>query len=83
MGQVIERLTVGSSSGHDLTVRELKPRVGLCADSSELTWDSLPPSFSAPTLLSHSLSLKSKSINLKKNQSISERHFVYCDFVSE
>ena len=23
------------SSGHDLTVREFKPRVGLCADSSE------------------------------------------------
>ena len=28
-------------SGHDLTVREFKPHVGLWADSAEPSWDSL------------------------------------------
>ena len=52
-------------SGHDFMVREVKPRVGLCADSSEPGacfgfWVSL----SAPTLLVLSLSLS--KINIKK-----------------
>ena len=41
------------SSGHDLTVGGFEPRVGLCADSSELgaASDSVAPSLSAPPLL--------------------------------
>ena len=30
----------------NLTVREFNPHVGLCADSAEPVWDSLPPSLS-------------------------------------
>ena len=33
--QLAERPTLDVSSGHDLTVREFEPRVGLCADSSQ------------------------------------------------
>ena len=32
MAQQVKRQTLGFSSGHDLTVREFKPSVGLCAD---------------------------------------------------
>ena len=38
--QTDKRLTVDSSSGHDLTVCEFEPRIGLCADSAEPAWDS-------------------------------------------
>ena len=47
------------SSGHDLTVREFQPHVGLCADSSSLepASDSVSLSLSAPPLLTLCLSL--------------------------
>ena len=36
MAQSVVKLpTQDFSSGHDLTIREFEPRVGLCADSSE------------------------------------------------
>ena len=42
MSQLVERrLTLGFGSGHDLVVREIRPHVGLCADSVEPAWDSL------------------------------------------
>ena len=46
-------------SGHDLTVHEFKPHIGLCAGHAEPAWDSLSPSppLSAPLLLTHSLFL--------------------------
>ena len=50
--------TLDFSSGHDLTVREFEPRVGLCAGSVEPAWDYLSPSPSA--CASPSLSLKNK-----------------------
>ena len=62
---MVTRLTLDFSSGHDLTARDSdltarvsEPRVGLCADSPELAWDSLSPSLSAPSPLecTHSLS---------------------------
>ena len=36
--QSVERQTLDFRSGHDLTVREIKPRVGLCADSVGTAW---------------------------------------------
>ena len=36
----VKHLTLESGSGHDLTVREIKPHVGLCDGSSEPAWDS-------------------------------------------
>ena len=51
MAQLVEHLTLGFGSGHDLTVRGFEPHVGLCADSVEPAWDSLSPSLSAPTSL--------------------------------
>ena len=54
----LKRPTLDLSSGHDLSVRELEPCVGLLADSVELAWDSVSPSLcSFPTL---SCSLKNK-----------------------
>ena len=38
--------TIGFDSGHDLTVCEFKPNIGLCTDNAEPAWHSLslPPS---------------------------------------
>ena len=54
MAQSVERPTLDFGSGHDLTVCGIEPYIGLCTDSVEPTWDSLPPSLSlsAPPLLS-------------------------------
>ena len=45
-----------SCLGHDLPVCEIKPHIGLCADSWMSAWDFLSPSLSAPTP-THVLSL--------------------------
>ena len=60
---MVKRPTLRFSSGHDFTVREFEPRIGLCADSMEPAWDSL----SGPCLLSLSLKInKLKKIFLNK-----------------
>ena len=57
VAQLVERPTL-DGSGHDLTVREFKPRVGLCADMRSLLGIlSLSPSL-CPFPLILSLSLK-------------------------
>ena len=58
MAQLVKRLTLGSGSGHGLTVREFELRMGLCTDGEEPAWDSLSPPLSAPPLLSFSLKNK-------------------------
>ena len=65
MAQSVKHPTLDFSSGHDLTVREIEPRVGLNADSTELAWDSVSPSLSAPPLIMCELSL-SLSLSLSK-----------------
>ena len=51
VAQLVGRLTLDFSSGHDLTVREFEPHTGLCADNAEPAWDSLSlPSLSVPAL---------------------------------
>ena len=59
MSQLVKHPTLDLGSGLE---REIKPNVGLCADSTEPAWDSLAPSLSLP--LPH-LCILSK-INLKK-----------------
>ena len=54
---VVEHLTLGFTSGHDLKVCEIKPDIGLYAHSAQSAWDSLSPSSSAPPLLACCLSL--------------------------
>ena len=54
MAQSVKRLTLDFGSGHDLMVRGIEPRVGLCADSVEPAWDFL------------SLSLLSLSLKINK-----------------
>ena len=51
MAQQVRCPTLDLGSGHDLTVHELEPHVGLCADSAETAWDSLSASLSAPPSL--------------------------------
>ena len=48
VAQPVKRLTLHLGSGGDLMVREIEPRVGLCADSLEPAWDS--PSLSPSPL---------------------------------
>ena len=55
MAQSVNRLTLDFGSGHDVTVPETEPRVGLCAESTEPAWDSQSVSLSLP--VPHSLSL--------------------------
>ena len=52
--QLVERPALNFSSGPALTVREIKPRIGLCADSAEPAWDShsLPLPLDSPCALS-------------------------------
>ena len=47
VAQLVKCPTLDFGSGHDLAVGEFKPRRGLCTDSEETDWDSLPPSLSA------------------------------------
>ena len=42
--------TLGFHSGHDLMVHEIKPQVGLCADSKGPAWDSLSSLCPSPPL---------------------------------
>ena len=49
VAQLVEHLT--SASGYVLTIYEIKPHIGLCADSAEPAWDSLSPSLSTTSLL--------------------------------
>ena len=48
MAQSVKCPTLGFGSGHDLMVHEIKPRIGICADSTEPAWDSHFLSLSAP-----------------------------------
>ena len=52
VAQLVKHSALGFSSDHDLTVCEIKPRTGLCADNVEPAQDSLSPSLSAPPPLS-------------------------------
>ena len=57
MAQLVNRLTLGVGSDHDLTVCEFEPYIGLCADGVEPAWDSLSPSLSTHLSLPLSLTL--------------------------
>ena len=57
----VKRPTLDLSSGHDLTIHEFEPHVGLSAESVESAWDSL----SLPLPYSVSLSKINKLKKLK------------------
>ena len=46
MALLVKRPTLDFRLGHDLTLHEIDPHIGLCADSVEPAWDSLSPSLS-------------------------------------
>ena len=63
VAQMVKGPSLDFHAGHDLTVPEFEPRVGLCMDSTEPAWDPLAPSLSLSALLPLtplSLSLKNK-----------------------
>ena len=43
MAQLVKHPTLGFTSGHDLTVGEFEPHVGLCTDRVDPAWNSLSP----------------------------------------
>ena len=61
VAQSVEHLTLGFGSGHDLTVPEFEPHLGLSAVSEEPTSHPLLPSPSAPPLLALCLTLSFKN----------------------
>ena len=61
--QTVKRPTLGFGSGHDLTVLGFEPRIGLCADSAEPAWDSLP-----------TLSLPSPALSVSQDNSLINRN---------
>ena len=70
MVQSVKHLTLDLGSGHDLTIREVEPRLGLCANTVLTAGNllgvlSLPLSLPLPCLHTVSLSLKINN-NLKK-----------------
>ena len=62
MAELVKHPTLDFGSGHDLTVRGIKPHVGLHVDSMDPTWDSL----SAPPPLMLMLSLSQNKLKKKK-----------------
>ena len=56
VAQSVKHLTLDFSSGHDLTVREFKPCIGLHAGRAEPAWDSLFLPFFVPPQLTVSFS---------------------------
>ena len=44
--QSVKHVTLDFSSGHDLTISEIKPYFGLCTNSAKPAWDSLSLSLS-------------------------------------
>ena len=60
VAQLIEHQTLVFCLGHDLTVCEIKPCIGLCADSTEPAWDSLSVPLSLCPCPAFSLSLRKK-----------------------
>ena len=70
MAQWVKHPTLDFGSGHDLLVRGIEPRVGLCTDSAEPAWDSLSPSLSASP--SFTISLKINQYTFKKREFISK-----------
>ena len=69
VAQVVKRPTLGFGSGHDITVCEFEPRIGLHTDSAEPAWDSLCLSLSVSLSLSPPLSLPCLcSLSLKINR---------------
>ena len=55
VAQSVKRMTLDFVSGHDLTVCEFEPHIGLCPDSVEPAWVSVSPlSLSLPPPLSFS-----------------------------
>ena len=62
------------SSGHDLTAREFKPHIRLCADSSEFgVCFRFGHRLSAPPLLTFSLPLSLSSIKLKHKKILKKK----------
>ena len=58
VAQSIKCLTLGFSSGHDLTVHKIEPHIGLCTVSMEPAWDSLSLFlFASPHSRAHTPSL--------------------------
>ena len=60
LAQSVGRLAFDFGSAYDLTLRDIKPCIRLCADSMEPAWDSPSPSLSPP--LTHSLSQNKKKV---------------------
>ena len=73
VAQSVEYPTLDLCSGHDLMVRELEPRIGLCTNSVEPAWDSLSPFLSASLLLSLSFKIN----KLQKNVLVSTQLFLF------
>ena len=63
--QSVKRPTFDFGSGHDITVRELEPHVGLHAVRVEPAWDSLSLPLSGPPLFVLSLSVNKLKKKLK------------------
>ena len=57
MAQLVKHLTLDSGLGHDLSVHEFEPCIGLCTDNAEPAWDSLFTSLSALSPLALALSI--------------------------
>ena len=62
VAQLVKRLTLDFSSGHDLIVREFQPHIRLCIDSEEPVGDSLSFHLSLPLPCSCSLALSEKTL---------------------
>ena len=69
MAQSVKHLILDLGSGHDFTVCEFKPGIGLCIDSAEPGWDSLSfLSLLLPCSLTHMCGACALSLSLCQNK---------------
>ena len=73
MVQLVKCPILDFGSGHDLTVLEFKPCIGLCIDSAEPAWDSLSHSPCPSPACALSASLKINNKHEKKTQKMGQQ----------
>ena len=66
VAQSVKHPTLGFGSGLNLMAGGIKPRTGLCADSTDPASDSLSPSLFVPPIFMHTLSLSKQTFKKLK-----------------
>ena len=79
VAQLVKLLTLGFSSGHDLTICKMEPHIRLCMDSPEPAWDIFFLFLSFSLSLSLRTNISKKKSNTHICQPIGSAYFHYSE----